>query len=73
MIEKWSREMKRKKHTQAQIIDKLRIAERLSTDGMNGTGIARQLEVESSCASLVIRTNIPSLEKIIRRSRRGAP
>ena len=45
MIEKWSRDMKRKKHTQAQIIDKLRIAERLSAEGMNGADIARHLEV----------------------------
>jgi hypothetical protein len=61
--------MKRKKHTQAQIIDKLRIAERLSAEGTSGADIARQLEVESSCASLVSRANILSLEKIIRRSR----
>ena len=61
--------MKRKKHTQAQIIDKLRIAERLSSEGTSVTDIARQLEVESSCASLVIRTNLLSLEKIIRRNR----
>lgn len=37
--------MKRKKHTQAQIIDKLRIAERLSAEGTSVTDIARQLEV----------------------------
>ena len=37
--------MKRKKHSQSQIIDKLRLAERLAAEGMGGAAIAKQLEV----------------------------
>ena len=37
--------MKRKKHTEIQIINKLRLAERLSADGKGSAAIARQLEV----------------------------
>jgi len=37
--------MKSKKHTQSQIIDKLRLAEQLSAQGKRGAAIAKQLEV----------------------------
>ena len=37
--------MKRKKHSQPQMIDKLRVAERLAAEGMTGAAIAKQLEV----------------------------
>ena len=37
--------MKRKKHSQSQIIDKLRLAERLAADGKGSAAIAKQLEV----------------------------
>ena len=36
--------MKRKRHTEAQIIEKLRLAERLATEGKSGAAIALQLE-----------------------------
>jgi hypothetical protein len=44
-MENGAENMKRKKHTQAQIIDKLRIAERLSAEGTSGADIVRQFEV----------------------------
>ena len=37
--------MKRKRHTEAQIFEKLRLAERLAPEGQSGAAIARQLEV----------------------------
>ena len=37
--------MKRKKHTEDQIITKLRLAERLSAEGKGNAAIAQQLEV----------------------------
>ena len=37
--------MKRKKHTETQILEKLRLAERLAADGLGGAAIARRLEV----------------------------
>ena len=37
--------MKRKRHTEAQIIDKLRLAERLAAEGKSVAAIVRQLEV----------------------------
>ena len=37
--------MKRKRRTEAQIIDKLRLAERLAAEGKSGAAIALQLEV----------------------------
>ena len=37
--------MKRKRHTEAQIIDKLRVAERLAAEGKSVAAIVRQLEV----------------------------
>ena len=37
--------MKKKKHTETQILEKLRLAERLAAGGMGGTAIAKQLEV----------------------------
>ena len=37
--------MKRKRHTEAQIIEKLRLAERLAAEGKSGAAIALQLEV----------------------------
>ena len=37
--------MKRKRHTEAQIIDKLWLAERLATEGKSVAAIVRQLEV----------------------------
>ena len=40
--------MKRKRHTEVQIIDKLRLAERLAAEGKSGAAIALQLGVESS-------------------------
>ena len=58
--------MKRKRHTEAQIIEKLRLAERLAAEGKSGAAIALQLEVESSFASLVIRANLLQMEKRIR-------
>ena len=64
--------MKRKRHTEAQIIDKLRLAERLVAEGKSGAAIALQLEVESSFASLVIRTNLLQMEKRVQWCRQGA-
>ena len=64
--------MKRKRHTEAQIIDKLRLAERLAAEGKSGAAIALQLEVESSFASLVIRTNLLQMEERVRWCRQGA-
>ena len=37
--------MKRKRHTEAQIIEKHRLAERLAAEGKSGAAIALQLEV----------------------------
>ena len=37
--------MKRKRHTEAQIIDKLRLAERLAAEGKSVAAIVRQIEV----------------------------
>ena len=37
--------MKKKKHTETQILEKLRLAERLAAEGMGGAAIAKQLEV----------------------------
>ena len=37
--------MKRKRHTEAQIFEKLHLAERLAAEGQSGAAIARQLEV----------------------------
>lgn len=37
--------MKRKRHIEAQIFEKLRFAERLAAEGQSGATIARQLEV----------------------------
>lgn len=37
--------MKRKRHSEAQIIDKLRLAERLAAEGKSVAAIVRQLEV----------------------------
>ena len=37
--------MKRLRHTEAQIFEKLRLAERLAAEGQSGAAIARQLEV----------------------------
>jgi len=64
--------MKRKRHTEAQIIDKLRLAERLAAEGKSGAAIALQLEVESSFASLVIRTNLLQMEERVHWCRQGA-
>lgn len=35
----------KKKHTETQILEKLRLAERLAANGMGGTAIASKLEV----------------------------